>query len=128
MTFVATAITWASHEAELKSYLGVSGSSEDAKLELWLDAITSEADRFIDGGPLHEDDTADLDAEWSMVKLGVWEAMKRWREAQELRPDLVSVKTDDLTETYSTGRRITTTAGALMSVAHHFYKAKGGAL
>lgn len=108
MTLVSEAYTWAAYSGELKTWLGIADASEDTELELWWSAALQEADTYIDKDFV-DDDEEDIDittSSYRTIKLGLFEWVKRYRAAMqggsaERDPTLKSVKTDDLTETYS---------------------------
>lgn len=98
MTTVADSVSWDTHEDELKSYLGVSGSAEDTRLESLLRLAVAQADLFIDG------DLEDYDDAPQLVVDGVFEFVRLTREEDELAArtaGTTSVKTRDLQENYA---------------------------
>jgi len=98
-------MTWAAYETPLKAYLGVSGSSEDASLQMWLAAATGAADRFMNN-PFDGSSTIAPDTLPTEVVLGVYEYVRGARSSlgQNARPfGLMSARTGDLSETYAAG-------------------------
>jgi hypothetical protein len=105
MGAVAERMTWTGYETQIKAYCGVTGSSEDDNLQLWLAAATDAADRYMNN-PF--DGSSNLAPETlpTVVELGVYEYIKQARLVlgETGRPiGLMSVKTGDLSETYTTG-------------------------
>ena len=106
MTLVIEAITWATHEAELKTYLGITGISEDARLEPWLAVAAKEADRYIDVDIVDANgDDADLDGDVNFVgiKIGVFEWIKYFRQMFPRLFGLNKAKTDHVEKGFSLG-------------------------
>jgi hypothetical protein len=105
MTIVFDAITWATHEAELKTHLGLAGPQpNDAKLQAWLQMATKQADvvidkDLVDGTGLDID--LDTDLAYSNIKFGVFEFVRLASETNGLPIGIKTGKADHLTKTYA---------------------------
>lgn len=102
MTTAADTYTWATYATALKAYLGVSGSTEDTNLQLWLESAAVDCDDFV-GEDAFTDDDGDPITHPIKVKLGIFEWVKAYR-SRTLRgagPGVTSVRTGSLAETYS---------------------------
>lgn len=88
---VNTLMTWAAYEAPLKAYLGVTGTSEDASLQLWLAAMTESVDMYLE---------ATYTTLPSTIVLAVYIAIATMRERQASGGGLRSASTKDLSEAY----------------------------
>lgn len=106
MATVSDSLTWAVVEAPLKAYLGVSGSAEDASLQLWLASATDAADRFLNNDFV-DDAGSDIPIP-DAVRLGVFEWIRLARQTMGASGlpigavAVASVKTGDLSESYTT--------------------------
>lgn len=126
MTIVSEAYTWVAFEAELKIYLGVVGSGEDADLKLWWEgAALTAADTFIDRDFVDSETGLDIDIttdEFAGIKLGLFQFMKIYRGGQPafLRdPTVKSEKVDDLSKSYgSIGEFV---ASIIETVSYHWW-------
>lgn len=131
MTTVAESMTWASHAAPLKAYLGVEGDAEDARLEAWLAGAAAAADQFI-GTEVTDEEREELEAwpywrdgsrrydptaPWGSKSLyagelpgpvatGCYEWVKAARAVYSRTFGLTGVKTGDLSEQYAVGSRV----------------------
>jgi hypothetical protein len=90
---VGDLITWALNEVELKAYLGIADTSEDTRLELWLDSATERADLYIDRDDFESPIQVDL-------KVGVYEFVKAMRSYYLRKAGLKKAKTGMLEEEY----------------------------
>lgn len=70
MATVSELMPWSSQGTPLKAYLGVSGSSEDSNLTLWLGAMTARVDQYLD-----LDEADELTALPDPIKLAVYDAV-----------------------------------------------------
>ena len=116
MTTAASTYTWATYSVALKAYLGVSGSTEDTNLQLWLESAAVDCDDFV-GEDAFTDDDGDPIAHPSKIKLGIFEWVKAYRARAQrgAGPGVTSVRTGSLAETYSNDG--TPDAGALARAA-----------
>lgn len=97
MGTVAEGVTWATHETDLKTHLGVTGTSEDVALQRWLSAAVTQADQFLDtdlDDPLHDD-----------IATGVfeWVRLKRTAVRQPNPSGLKSLKVGAVAYEYAQG-------------------------
>ena len=89
---VADVITWSTHQAALKAYLGIADTSEDVHLEAWLGLAVQAADHYID---------TDLEEVPAACVTGVFEWVKHKRALAGRELGVMSIKTGDLQENYS---------------------------
>lgn len=101
MAYLNDAMTWATEEAALKAYLGITDASEDANLQAWLDSATTAGDTFMEN-PFVDDDDLDIPIP-AGVKIGVYEWIRVAREfyLQNNTGGVTSVKTDTLSQSWS---------------------------
>ena len=92
MSTIASLMTWAACEAELKTALGISGSAEDGRLQLWLAAFAEQADSYVDGTSFTTLPTP--------VRLAVYSAVETFR-ARHRSSGLSSASTAQLSENYA---------------------------
>ncbi len=98
-------MTWAAYETPLKAYVDVSGSSEDANLQLWLAAAVDAADRFMNN-PFDATDDLSPSTLPDVVILGVYEYVRLARSVLGSTGKglgVKSAKTGDLSEAYVAG-------------------------
>jgi len=94
---VAEVVTWATHETALKSYLDVSGSDEDVRLESLLLLATIAADEYFDG------DLDELDDVPQLVIDGCYEFVRLARDEDLVLArahGVTSAKTRDLQQAF----------------------------
>lgn len=127
MNTVAASLTWATHEAGLKAYLGIAGDDEDARLQAWLAASAAAADQFIGTDVTDAELEAaqarpsshdyDPTAPWGPRSLyagelpgpvvtGCYEWVKAARAVYGRTFGLTGIKTGDLSEQYAVGSRV----------------------
>jgi hypothetical protein len=129
MATVVETITWATYGAELKTFLGISGNSQDVLLEQLIAVASRQCDVYInqpfievdeDGEPTTDPPTDIVwitDPKHAGIKLGVYEWVKRYCELLELPVGaftpggIKSVKTKDLAETYGSVSGATSQTG-----------------
>jgi hypothetical protein len=112
---MAATYTWDATKVELKAYIGITDTSEDVQLELYLAAAVDQGDTYCNN-PFTDDDDVDV-AHPEQVKLGVFEWVRHRRDLGHTggsgRPiGLTSAKTGDLSEGYAYSTRI---AGGIWS-------------
>ena len=96
MATISELMTWSIVGSDLKSYLGVAGSAEDATLQLWLGAMTASADSYID--ITDEDD--EFESLPDPVKLAVFLSVAVLRGRHGRQDGLRAATTASLSETY----------------------------
>lgn len=104
MTTASLAITWASYEAEVRGYLGVPQGS-DALLERLLDIATGAADHWL-SNPFEDSDGNNtlVGQVLNRILQGVLDylyILYNLSGEQAPAPGTASIKTGDLSETYS---------------------------
>lgn len=105
MADISTTHTWDALSAELKTWLGVSGSGEDAQLRLYYSDALRAAQVYL-GNPFTDEDGNDIDTladedTYGGLKLGLFVFVKRAREADARAAGVARVKTGDLEEQFS---------------------------
>ncbi len=116
MATMTATYTWALFEAEIKAYLGVSGSAEDVKLQLYLAAAVDQGDAFCNNFFTDDDLVTGVDvAHEPQIKLGVFEFIKILRSSTNRGFAVTSRKTGDLSEGYAYSTRI---AGGILETGH----------
>lgn len=110
MATAASTFTWASYGTALKAYLGVSGSSEDTNLELWLAAAAEDCDDYCGWYWTDEDDELrdeTPDTHSNKTKLGIYEWVRAYRSyvlrGAGVRVGVIEIKTGPLKEKYGSG-------------------------
>lgn len=98
MTTLKTFVTWATHEAALRSYVGVP-TGHDANLQLWLEAGAEMGDAFM-ANPFVDDDGNELDPPINTV-VGVFAYVKSSFEWNSREAGMVEKKTAGLTEKFT---------------------------
>jgi hypothetical protein len=109
MATAASTYTWAAYEATLKAYLGISGTSEDTNLELWLSVAAADCDAFVRWAWVDPDTGNDV-----QHGPGVWMGIAEWVRnfryyfQRNSMSGIRSKRTGALHETYdaSTGFRL----------------------
>lgn len=111
MATAAETFTWAAYEALLKAYLGivVTDTSEDARLQPWLEAAALDCDDFcgwkytdLDGEAV--DVTPSNPALEPLIKMGVYEWVRVFRIVWTARSvGLKSARTGPIGETLAAG-------------------------
>jgi plasmid replication initiation protein len=99
---VSQLATWALLGSSLKAYLGISGSGEDAQLQLWLAASAEMADQYLDG--------ALFDSLPASVEQALYDVVRLHRSRQD-NDGVARAKTNDLEVGYGvTGATVATQA------------------
>ena len=111
MATAASKFTWADFEDPLKSFLGVSGDTEDDNLQLWLAAAAADLD-LVAGwyytDPVTEelvDETPTDPSANALLKIGifVWVQAIRALHNSPATTGITAVKTGALSESYGKG-------------------------
>jgi hypothetical protein len=125
---VTTAVdtyTWAAYEAPLKAYLGLTGSAEDAQLQLWLTSAAEDCDNYT-GNDFTDADGSPITHPKS-IELGIYEWVKNFRSwyDPERNAGLSQVQTGPLREMYRGG--VSGTDGSILARSAafpHWYPSK----
>ena len=101
MATAASTYTWALTGVALKAYLGVSGSTEDTNLTLWLASASEDCDDFVGADAFVDDDGVDI-THPTKIRLGIYEWVKAFRAWYQTRTaGIASVRTRSLSESYN---------------------------
>ena len=131
MAWLADTYTWAAFGAELKTYLGITGSADDVRLEGWLTSAVAAADSYVGHPWLNQEENEDYPSSITPLRIrtrygvgiaeggdipppdAVRQGLLEWcRMAWEVfgptpRPfGLTNAKTGDLSESYAVGTRV----------------------
>ena len=110
MASAADTYTWSAYEASLKAYLGVGDASEDSLLALWLASAARDCDDYT-GRDWLDSDGNDVNHP-PLVELGRDEWVRAARESHNRSIGVTSVRTGQLSESYSDGASPVRTARA----------------
>jgi len=117
MTTVAETVTFATHGDELKTYLGITGDTEDERLERWLSVATKEADHFLD--PDEE-----LEEVHDNIVTGCFEWVRLARQEKDRPTGLKSVKDGDFSKTWADDASEPTPETFTLAVAGYWWPFK----
>lgn len=103
MATAAETYTWATTSEGLKDYLGLSDTSEDVRLELWLAAACEDCDNYTEND-FTDDDGGDITHPRS-IRVGIYEWVKHFRSwyNPDRNAGAVEIQTGPLREKFQGG-------------------------
>lgn len=107
MSTLAATYSWATDEAALKTYLGISGSTEDAQLQPWYEAAIEHGDHYL-GNPFVDSDGDDVTHPVG-IRLGLYHFVQATRVffRGNAKPGMIESKTGQVSEKYSLAAALT---------------------